>query len=1453
MRRNILLGAALMAAVGLSEGAPVRLMVQPPRSRIAEVKPETRVDQCLGLYLYEWLAAVPEVRLVDEGQAASVLGAINSRAFVQRSAELYAPVNAAVAVDALITWRWADGKLVLDLQRQGGTKRLETAWTDAASIPKALGAVTDFLVAELGIAGRSDSPLKPAAEGARGRSPSQGKSGSGAQAAAEDGQFLADYYEMSRFRPKFDNSGEKQLDVLRPYLKRLPQDTWAAAAIVRSGTAMSTDTRKVSKPAGYVRLVELALPCLLGTAQEPVAIEFMEHNRHLPETIEKELLAMVAKNGKDEADTLADTLAEKTSPTDELGGDAKSMAADGAGDAIGILSGPKTIEQQAGAIRCLGAMRSKAAAPHIEQLAKSKEVKLRQAVAWSLGRYASPTGDVTLKALAGDSDTRTAFLAAYGLWQRGQKQDGPQGGGPAADSGGSGSVPKGLAGDSLVESKALLRLAATCLGQDPGCDEALEVMAKEGDATVVPKLKGCLESSVRQRALAVQGLQRLGALNGEDLTAALGDTDGNVNRIALTSLAPGQLAAARERLVVLANHPNAALAEAARLRLQTLAPADPRERRRFELAVEHPYVRRQIIAGLVKDGSAAAQDDLVAACDNADPHTRAYALEGLAERAPERARPVAMRLLQDPHRWVRLHAAAVAARVAGTGDAAPLKAAAAAEKDEVTRLYLEDALARAEGRPLPAPRPAANAVKPDKTTMFICGHGEDCVNSPVQGYYDLAYQPDEPAKKASAAGKIFLARVNHTAKNPVQVFFDPGWRDGFWLGMDEELGDLAALDGVVLGEESMYFNCWDNWSGGWRLFCREAGIDPVRVAGDKAKLTAPEKQAWWNWEQRVAIEGFNAMYEYIKLRYGKLRPGFQVCTFMPDQNGPCDFDREWKFDIGAGYYYETSNRHRYTQIRRFKTIWPDRPVLWLCDGTQSGLHGPPLNYKYPSLQQPLLSPHSPAYADALCAWLAGADPGYFYAQMALAKDTKPGPAASGNFLYLESLYPGSPSLQAALTAMFRGVEGTYRTAAEMKTVNADMAADRYEPGKEPVEDVMAILDQKDPFRLKVKSETDRVRLQLLLERKLAWDCVRLLADLPLRAQTNDVLLVGDMGAATGALRLPAAYDALDRVSALDGQDLSRYRVIAVARSEAAALRDGAVTALTEWLRKTPGLLYVRGWLNTSNTAEAAVIGDLDGKLEAEWPWVKDVEYRPSPVAADKAKSRAPAGAAGTGAAAKSGYRLTGGHAVAVEGGEDPSLVFWQGPGFKGGVVFDASDLEPGKLRDVLNRLCAEKGIGAAFTGPMGVETAELPGLKAMTSCQAAVTNVTLAGVDMPTGVRDPVLGKSRTGAFLADGFTGTYVASWNGVSVLGELPLRAVKAVEGGLELEGEGLIQAVSASGDVEVRCDGRVPEPVAADNVLSWLLESAGPGLARVERDDKGGAVTFVRAKGKMRISAK
>jgi len=75
----------------------------------------------------------------------------------------------------------------------------------------------------------------------------------------------------------------------------------------------------------------------------------------------------------------------------------------------------------------------------------------------------------------------------------------------------------------------------------------------------------------------------------------------------------------------------------------------------------------------------------------------------------------------------------------------------------------------------------------------------------------------------------------------------------------------------------------------------------------------------------MAVEGFNALYDFIKLRYGKLRPGFVVARSCRIRMGPARSDRQWKFDVGAGYYYRSITRYRYTQIRRFKTLWPDPP------------------------------------------------------------------------------------------------------------------------------------------------------------------------------------------------------------------------------------------------------------------------------------------------------------------------------------------------------------------------------------------------------------------------------------------------------------------------------------------------------------------------------------------------
>jgi hypothetical protein len=59
MQLQILAGSAFLAAALLAEAGPARLMVQPPQGVIKQTdlrEPGTRVNQCLSLYLYDWLA-----------------------------------------------------------------------------------------------------------------------------------------------------------------------------------------------------------------------------------------------------------------------------------------------------------------------------------------------------------------------------------------------------------------------------------------------------------------------------------------------------------------------------------------------------------------------------------------------------------------------------------------------------------------------------------------------------------------------------------------------------------------------------------------------------------------------------------------------------------------------------------------------------------------------------------------------------------------------------------------------------------------------------------------------------------------------------------------------------------------------------------------------------------------------------------------------------------------------------------------------------------------------------------------------------------------------------------------------------------------------------------------------------------------------------------------------------
>ena len=111
-----------------------------------------------------------------------------------------------------------------------------------------------------------------------------------------------------------------------------------------------------------------------------------------------------------------------------------------------------------------------------------------------------------------------------------------------------------------------------------------------------------------------------------------------------------------------------------------------------------------------------------------------------------------------------------------------------------------------------------------------------------------------------------------------------------------------------------------------------ASILQSRVAGDRKNLNPYEAHAVGRLGHcGDASRASNRLYDYTKLKAGKLHPGIAVCTFLAQDSNVADFD--WKFDLGGIYHYVGHTRKdAFSLVRRYKTIWPDRPVLWLSHG-----------------------------------------------------------------------------------------------------------------------------------------------------------------------------------------------------------------------------------------------------------------------------------------------------------------------------------------------------------------------------------------------------------------------------------------------------------------------------------------------------------------------------------------
>jgi len=168
----------------------------------------------------------------------------------------FVAIAAIMPIDAVLTYEQANGEFTCSLHQRDGTKHRTVSAAGPKDTIALFTAVTAFLADEIGI-DRAASPL------------------AGDMPTAHP-ELVELCYLMRLFRAEWiDNSGDKRLDQLRPHLKHVRTNPFAAA-VMNAATWMSLDRRKVPKPAGNVMLARQALPVLLvsDAGRGPVATLF---------------------------------------------------------------------------------------------------------------------------------------------------------------------------------------------------------------------------------------------------------------------------------------------------------------------------------------------------------------------------------------------------------------------------------------------------------------------------------------------------------------------------------------------------------------------------------------------------------------------------------------------------------------------------------------------------------------------------------------------------------------------------------------------------------------------------------------------------------------------------------------------------------------------------------------------------------------------------------------------------------------------------------------------------------------------------------------------------------------------------------------------------------------------------------------------------------------------------
>ena len=1098
--------------------------------------------------------------------------------------------------------------------------------------------------------------------------------------------------------------------------------------------------------------------------------------------------------------------------------------------AAGPKLSPAQLEARGrGAVRALAWRRDRGMFDEFKRIASVKEAASRRAVAAAIASYhergkeAPPKLAFLLEKLAQDKDPSVAVAAiesqhAFGIENK----------------------------TAVARARQLLDAKTVTEGVVglPAESQALAILARAGDASDEARIRPRLNSGkVPVRREAARALIAKCPFAEVDF-ALFADPDHTVGMAALGAV-PLERLAKDEKLVaavtkatsdfcdLVANVASARLAES-RKKHGVKVDAD-----RVTLATAHPYFRRKLLYRLEGDASSRATDLLAEATENPHAQTRSLALRILSHRDAEKGRAAALGHVGDVHTWVRCRAAEVLSRLAKPEDAAPIKAQLAKERNRVAKLYFADALAKAEGRPKPPPLPSVNTILDGECRNWHCFLTEQSDKSSFNAYYtcDVPRKPTPQVKYAHDVLKKPIYPRPRPTENPLLILTDTAVMDDFWTELEREMPDdvICCVDGVVYGEESMSLDPRqaESWKTGWQIFCAEAGIDPQRVDGKKENLTENEKLAWFDWAEKTGVEGFNELYDFTHFYIGKLRPGLQVNSFcIHYAESVSRWQSMWKCDVPGTYIYSGDVRYMYSSLRWFRTVYPDRPNLWLAGGHVSGD-----DWNGPATWQSYFSPHPLAfrwdntYAGNLASFLAGSETGYFSSYGIKNPDDVAGRGGNAGFCTEQIWPPSDPAVSNLEKNVHFGLNKVDRFIRDemnkAKRANVDPNDFDDDEGTEGALTLEEVGGKDDPAVIALNKLKDRVFWGLLYEHKFVHDTSKALVGLKRRNPKDaPVLMLASVlqhkpGLST-AIESPFGcwfedYDVqFNFEMAAKHPQFPKYRLISLGWAHQEYMNEETRQLWIRWLRETPGLLVVNDWMDSGVEMAQRSADCIDGDLKTPWPWHGDVEYVPLKKGIKGKTKDEP-----------HFYRVKNAARCTVLEKDDrgeAQRVAWHHPEMKATVVFDLlrGHAHEVTARAFMTKFFADNKVDLKVPEVDRRLWSDEHGLRVEVRGWGCTKTNRYEGCELVTGQWNPKVSALLNAAMVTEEYTAPYVAVHGGVCLFSQTKLNILEKTANGFKVKPDaGLLRITTKSGRPAkiTTASGKAPPPYAGD-VEHWYV---------------------------------